>query len=257
MLPLTNSALPRPRYTDPIGLDGGNVSSARDLVTLATELRRQAMFRKIVDTPRTTLRSTEKPIQIVNRNSLVLQEPFIDGIKTGTTLEAGYVLVGSGTRDGVGLTSVVLGSPDETSRDAATLALMDYGFSLYDTRALVRTGERLGFVSLVGGGRLALKASGSVKEVARADQRVEVELGETPELDAPIAEGESIGVAVVSLDGRRVGEVDAVAARAVAGLPEAEEGSSGLPMWALVVFAGAVVISAVLGALAFGAHRRE
>ena len=71
---------------------------------------------------------------------MVLEEPFIDGIKTGTTVEAGYVLVGSGTRNGVGLVSVVLGSPDEGSRDSATLDLMDYGFSLYDERPLVKQG---------------------------------------------------------------------------------------------------------------------
>ncbi len=37
-------------YVDPIGLSAGNVSSARDLVDLATELREQDLFREIVDT---------------------------------------------------------------------------------------------------------------------------------------------------------------------------------------------------------------
>ena len=210
-------------YLDPIGLDAGNVSSARDLVDIATELRDQDLFREIVDTPRITLRSTAEPTRIENRNALVLEEPFVDGIKTGTTVEAGYVLVGSGTRNGIGLVSVVLGSPDEASRDSATLDLMDYGFSLYDERALVKQGERLGFAQLAEGGRLPLVAGASVKEVARADQEVDVALGETPPVAAPVAEGDQIGVAVVRLDGQRVGEVDALAARAVAGLPEPED----------------------------------
>ncbi len=64
-------------------------------------------------------------------------------------------------------------------------------------------------------------------------------------------------VAVVRLDGKKVGTVDAVAARAVAGLPESEEESTGLPSWAWIVFGVAVLISAVLGALAIGVHRRE
>ena len=249
--------LPDTSYSDPIGLDAGNVSSARDLVTLATELQQEELFREIVDTPRTTLRSTAEPLPIVNRNALVLEEPFIDGIKTGTTLEAGYVLVASGTRKGVGLTSVVLGSPDEASRDSATLQLLNYGFSLYDKRALVKQGERLGFAPLADGGRLPLKAGQSVKEVARADQDVAVELGETPALEPPIADSEVVGVAVVRLDGEKVGTVDAVAARAVVGLPESEEESTGLPSWAWIVFGVAVVISIVLCALALGVHRRE
>ena len=244
-------------YADPIGLDAGNVSSARDLVALATELQEQDLFREIVDTPRTTLRSTAEPLPIVNRNALVLEEPFIDGIKTGTTLEAGYVLVASGTREGVGLTSVVLGSPDEASRDSATLELLDYGFSLYDKRTLVKRGERVGFALIADGGRLRLDSGGSVKEVARADQEVAVELEETPTLEPPIAQGEVLGVAIVRLDGKKVGTVDAVAARAVAGLPESEEESTGLPSWAWIVFGVAVLISAVLGALAIGVHRRE
>ena len=124
-------------YLDPIGLNSGNVSSARDLVDLAIELREQDLFREIVDTPRITLRSTAEPIRIENRNALVLEEPFIDGIKTGTTVEAGYVLVGSGTQNGRRASSrSVLGSPDEASRDSATLELMDYGFSLYGERQL-------------------------------------------------------------------------------------------------------------------------
>ena len=148
-------------YADPIGLDAGNVSSARDLVGARDRAsragplprdRRHAAHHLALD------RRADLPI--VNRNALVLEEPFIDGIKTGTTLEAGYVLVGSGTRKGVGLISVVLGSPDEASRDSATLELMDYGFSLYDSRTLVKRGERLGFAPLADGGRLPLVAGG-------------------------------------------------------------------------------------------------
>jgi D-alanyl-D-alanine carboxypeptidase (penicillin-binding protein 5/6) len=244
-------------YADPIGLDAGNVSSARDLVDLAMELREQDLFREIVDTPRITLRSTAEPVRVENRNALVLEEPFIDGIKTGTTVEAGYVLVGSGTRMGVGLISVVLGAPDEASRDSATLDLMDYGFSLYDDRALVAKGERLGFARLDEGGQLPLVAATAVKETARADQEVDVRLGETAPVAAPVEEGDQIGVAVVRLDGERVGEVDALAGRAVVGLPEAEERSTGLPTWAWIVFGGAVLISVVLGLLAAGVHRRE
>ncbi len=245
-------------YLDPIGLDAGNVSSARDLVGLATELRERKLFREIVDTSRTTLETTVEPIRIENRNALVLQEPFVDGIKTGTTVEAGYVLVGSATRKGVSLISVVLGSPDEDSRDAATLELFDYGYSLYSKRDLVKEGERLGSAPLADGGRLPLVAAANVAEVARADQKVEVRLPPVGPLEAPVTEGEVIGVARISVDGEKVGKVEALAARSVAGLPEdTDTDGAGLPSWAWVVFGGAVLISIVLGALAIGVHRRE
>ena len=55
-------------------------------------------------------------------------------MKTGYTLDAGYVLIGSGTRKGVTLLSVVLGAPSEAAREQDTLSLLDYGFSLYVRR---------------------------------------------------------------------------------------------------------------------------
>ena len=57
--------------------------------------------------------------------------PSIDGVKTGHTQLAGYVLVGAATRKGARLVSVVLGEPTEAARDADTLALLRYGFALY------------------------------------------------------------------------------------------------------------------------------
>ena len=244
-------------YADPIGLEAGNVSSANDLVDLATELQEDKLFREIVDTERVTLRSGMEPIRVESRNSLLFREEFVDGIKTGTTVEAGYVLVGSGTRKGVGLTSVVLGSPDEASRDAATLDLLDYGFSLYERRTLVKARERVGVAKGLEGERLPLLAGSSVKKVARADQEVEIKLRDVPRLVPPVAEGDPMGMASVLVDGRRVASVDAVASRAVAGLPDAEDESTAVPRWVWIVFGAAVAVSAALGALAIRTNRRE
>ena len=119
-------------YANPIGLDEpGNYSSPRDLAKLTMRLRRQRLFRRIVDTARTTLQTGAHPRTIVNHNELVLKVPWIDGVKTGYTLDAGYVLIGSGTRKGVTLLSVVLGAPSVAARDQDTLSLLRYGFSLY------------------------------------------------------------------------------------------------------------------------------
>ena len=58
--------------------------------------------------------------------------PAVDGVKTGYTSEAGYVLVGSATgSNGAQVVSVVLGEPSEAARDADTLALLRYGLAQY------------------------------------------------------------------------------------------------------------------------------
>jgi serine-type D-Ala-D-Ala carboxypeptidase (penicillin-binding protein 5/6) len=239
-------------YVDPIGLDGGNLSSARDLVALATRLRRQALFRRIVDTERITVGEEPNEHQLENRNTLVLEEPFVDGIKTGTTLAAGYVLVASGERQGVELVSAVLGAPGEAERDQATLELLDYGNSLYRERTLVADGERLATLTLSDGrGRLPLIADSSIATVSRKDQQVEVQFDPPAGPDGAVARGEPFGSATVTLDGRDVGEVEVVAARTVAAPAE-----TGLPSWAVLVFAGAGAVALGLATAAAVVARR-
>jgi serine-type D-Ala-D-Ala carboxypeptidase (penicillin-binding protein 5/6) len=239
-------------YVDPIGLDGGNVSSARDLASLATRLRRDRLFRKIVDTERITVGSGEDEHRLENRNTLVLEEPFVNGVKTGTTLAAGYVLVGSGEQRGIDLVSAVLGTPGEAERDAATLELLDYGFSLYRERALVERGERLAAVTLSDGrGRLPLVAGAELAAVARADQRVDVDFEAPESPDGAVARGEDFGTAIVTLDGEEVGEVPVVAARTVAAPEE-----TGLPDWAWIVFAVAGAVALALAGTAVVVARR-
>jgi D-alanyl-D-alanine carboxypeptidase len=165
--------LARTTYTDPIGLGAGNVSSPHDLVDLAIELRRSARFRRIVAASRASVRSGARAFVLKNRNRLVRKD-FVDGVKTGSTLEAGYILVASAHRGGVGLVRAVLGATGEGSRDRSTLRLLDYGFSLYHRRAVVEKGQRIGAVALAGGGRLPIKAEAGVHSVARADQRAEI-----------------------------------------------------------------------------------
>src|SRR5688572_27989787 len=94
-------------YSNPIGLDeAGNFSTAGDLAELTLELRRDPFFRKVVDTPEITVTSGDQPRRVVNRNNLVFEYPFVNGVKTGFTGEAGNVLVASGTQKGVTLISV-------------------------------------------------------------------------------------------------------------------------------------------------------
>ena len=54
---------------------------------------------------------------MTSRNTLLGRAPWVNGVKTGHTLGAGYVLVGSGTRGSTTLISAVLGTPSEDARD--------------------------------------------------------------------------------------------------------------------------------------------
>jgi len=79
-----------------------------------------------------------------NRNGLLGRDPSVDGLKTGHTDSAGFCLVTSALRDGMRLVSVVLGSTSMKGREDASAALLQYGFTFFDTRLVVRGGTALG-----------------------------------------------------------------------------------------------------------------
>jgi D-alanyl-D-alanine carboxypeptidase (penicillin-binding protein 5/6) len=78
-----------------------------------------------------------------NRNGLLERDPTVDGLKTGHTDSAGYCLVTSSLRDGMRLVSVVLGSTSMKGRENASAALLNYGFTFYDTKLVVKGGAAL------------------------------------------------------------------------------------------------------------------
>jgi D-alanyl-D-alanine carboxypeptidase (penicillin-binding protein 5/6) len=79
-----------------------------------------------------------------NRNGLLGRDPSVDGLKTGHTDSAGFCLVTSALRDGMRLVSVVLGSTSMKGRENASAALLNYGFTFYDTKLVVKGGAALG-----------------------------------------------------------------------------------------------------------------
>jgi len=244
-------------YANPIGLDEpGNYSSPDDLARLALDLRRRALFRRIVDTPRATLKTGEHPRTVVNHNDLVGRVPWISGVKTGYTMDAGYVLVASGARKGVTLLSVVMGAPSIRARDQDTLALMRYGFSLYRVEAPVRPHQTLGHVRVPNGDRdLPLIAGHTVHATVRREQRLHVAVQAPRSASAPIRRGKRLGHAVVTVDGERVGRAPLLArytVRVASGDSLAARADDALPGPRAVVWALAVAVVAAI-ALAIGA----
>jgi len=197
-------------YSNPVGLDvGRNYSSAADLVTLARQLRRNAFFRRTTNMPDARLRSGDHPRTVVNRDDLVAKYRFVNGIKTGHTNKAGYVLVGSGTKHGVAVISAVLGEPTEAARDADTLALLDYGLAQLKRVTAVRRGERLGTakVRYRESDTIPLVSGESVREVVRRGQRPRVSVDAPAVLRGPKPAGARVGTAIVRVDGRTVARV--------------------------------------------------
>ena len=244
-------------YANPIGLDDpDNYSSALDLADLASKLRRDRFLRRVFDTPEIVLSSGAEQRDVVNRNNLVRSVPYVNGVKTGYTLGAGNVLVASGSREGVDVISAVLGAPSESARDAGSLALLDYGFSLYRQEKAVSKGQTLARVPVrYQDDTLNLEAGRDVRLTVRQGQRINVTSDPPDEVEGPIKRGQRLGSVTVSLDGKRVATSPLVAARTV---PEADFGDkldSAIPgprlvAWVLITAAVALALVALARVIA-------
>ncbi len=232
-------------YSNPVGFDDpGNYSSARDLADLARLLLRDGRFAHIVDLPSATLRSGARHRTVVNRNTLVRRLPFVDGVKTGHTRQAGWVLVGAAKGQGAEVVSVVLGEPNEAARDADSLALLRYGVDQFRRVRAVRAGRRL-----------ARGRSGTVALVPARDVLVTVRRGERPvrridapdELKGPLPAGRRVGTVQLVYRGKLVRTVPLVTAGAVPRPGIAHRLLSGLvvPLTLLAVLA--IVLAAARG----------
>jgi D-alanyl-D-alanine carboxypeptidase (penicillin-binding protein 5/6) len=241
-------------YANPIGLDeAGNYSTAADLAELATVLLEDPLFRRVADSTEHTVQTDRMTRTIVTRNDLLTRVPWVTGVKTGYTIDAGNVLVGSGERKGTRLVAVVLGAPTESERDEGVLSLLDYGFSLYRRSTALHEDEVVVSPAVDSGGTLPLVAKRPLRVTARRDQDVETTVDAPPELEGPIRRDQRLGEAAVTVAGRPAGSVALVAARAAPAASFGDEvrGSK----VGLVVVAGVAVV--ILIAVAFALRARS
>ncbi|MEO7197107.1 MAG: D-alanyl-D-alanine carboxypeptidase family protein [Solirubrobacterales bacterium] len=234
-------------YANPIGLDDlSNYSSAADLAKLTMTLLEDKRFRSIVSLPEADLNSGSVPRHVVTRNTLLLADPTVDGVKTGHTIDAGYVLVATARRHGVPLLSVVLGAPSESERDADAAQLLDYGYSLYKHERPVTEGEEVATAAVrYEDDPLALRARRGVGVEVRADQDLGTAVDAPEEVEGPIAKGDVLGRATVTLDGKVIGRVPLVAAGAV-GAPGFVDRAGGPLVLAAIVIAVIVILLLVV-----------
>lgn len=79
-----------------------------------------------------------------NRNHLLRRDATVDGIKTGYTRSAGYCLASSAQRNGMRLIAVVLGADSIAARTRLSEALLEYGFTWFETRMIFSAAAPLG-----------------------------------------------------------------------------------------------------------------
>lgn len=239
-------------YANPIGLDdAANYSTAGDLASLTRRLLRDRRFARTVDLATAELESGARPRVVANRNDLVAAYDFVDGVKTGHTATAGYVLVGAARgRLGSSVISVVLGEPSEAARNADTLALLRYGLAQFRRVEALDSTEPLASAAIEHRDEnVQLVAARDLRLVARRGQKVTTRVEAPDTVEGELATGEAVGSITVLRGGRRVRRVDLVTAARVPGagplrVAADELGFAGL----LLIMAGAGVAALALRA---------
>lgn len=212
------------RFASPNGLDDSGYSTAQDLAAITVAAFGSSTFGETVGKRFRTIPAPEGPVRrIQNRNALLWLYPGALGVKTGYTAAAGFCLVAAAERDGLRLGTVVLGSPQEPFSEAA--ALLNFGFTAYERRHVVRLGDPLDPVR-VAGRIVAVEAGDALRVLVRREEPVDLEVRPFRSLGLPVARGERVGELVVIASGEELGEVPVVAAESVRAIAPVR-----LPWW--------------------------
>jgi serine-type D-Ala-D-Ala carboxypeptidase (penicillin-binding protein 5/6) len=144
-----------------------------------------------------------------NRNGLLMRDPTVDGLKTGHTSTAGYCLVSSAKRDDMRLVTAVMGTPSIKAREDGTSALLNYGFSFYETKRLYTANQNLQSAKVRKGAveSVAIGPNADVQLVlqrGRADA-IQARVALPAVLVAPLKRDTSVGQLKLTLDGKELG----------------------------------------------------
>lgn len=207
-------------FENPAGLDDpDHYSSASDLARITREAMKYPEFREIVGKTQVTITTQDREIPLDTTNLLVAPNSgygyeAADGVKTGTSPEAGPSLISSAQNGEESYIAVLLDAAGDLYRFEASQTALEYGFGDYGEQAFVEADDP--FEKL----RLPYRREESVQLVAEkkvsglggpgleVERRVETRKEAPPSAEA----GQELGTVEVFVDGRSAGTSPLVAA---------------------------------------------
>ncbi|MBO4913821.1 MAG: D-alanyl-D-alanine carboxypeptidase [Oscillospiraceae bacterium] len=208
-------------FTNPSGLDEkGHYSCALDMAMLMSYAMEQPAFARIVSTK--TACAGERTLY--NHNKLLGSLDGCTGGKTGYTGEAGRTLVTYAERDGLRLVAVTLHDGNDWQDHAA---LYEYGFSTFKRVNVLQRGSSCALAAVRGGNACCVELQ-PLKNVC-----IPLCEGEKPELhidaqfvaDAPVRKGQTLGYAIISVNGVELARTALYAACEVNAVGEVNDAS--------------------------------
>ena len=202
-------------FANPHGLTApGHYSTAFDLAWIARYALTNPIFSSIVNTKETNIdwldrRGKEHDQTLKNTNKLLWLLEEADGVKTGTTNQAGPCLISSATRGNQKLIAVVL---HDHSRWYDSMQLLKYGFDGFELYEFANKNDILGSIPVEGGLDSSIDAvvDGTACVVVTTndykDITVSVDLPE--KIKAPVYQGQKIGEIIFCVRQQAIKTVD-------------------------------------------------
>ncbi len=211
-------------FYDPHGLPSPgreNVMTARDLAVVGNELMRYPLMREYSGTATLPFENATFTAGMTNPNFLLRQYEGAYGIKTGYTASAGFSVTAAAKRGETDVIAVVTGARSSRGRQSSfELAgrLMDEVFLSWSTVVPVREGASVGEVIVNRGitpGLSAIAAEHVSVLVPRGEESTVQWTLEPRTIEAPVAQGDTVGMIVVVHGDEEVARVPAIASVAV------------------------------------------
>lgn len=198
------------KFENVTGLDDtaeNHLTSARDIALMSCELIKHKLVLEYSSIWMDTIR--DGAFGLTNTNRLVRFYKGCTGLKTGSTLKAGFCISATAERDGLSLVCVIMGAETRDIRNAAATTLLDWGFANF---ALFK--EEAGLsepIAVKGSAVREVKGSyPAFSSVVRREElsKIEKQVTCTNAVAAPIAAGEKVGEVAYLVGEKKIGSVD-------------------------------------------------
>jgi len=164
-------------------------------------------------------RQGSSPFTLSSTNKLLKWYPYTTGLKTGSTSKAKYCISATAQKDELNMIAVVMGAEDPKKRFQDAQTLLAYGFGVSDIY-VDENQDVLPPCPVEGGIKdtVQLVYSGPFRYLDVTGKRladVEKTIHMEESLQAPLTEGQVVGMAVYRLNGQEIGSVDILCAEEV------------------------------------------
>jgi D-alanyl-D-alanine carboxypeptidase (penicillin-binding protein 5/6) len=194
-------------FNNPNGLnDDKHTTTAHDLAVIARAAMRYPAFAEAVRTYKHVLKrdpKISKDTLMTNHDKYLMKDPTADGIKTGWTIPAGRCFVGSATRNGYRIITVVLKSKDWQKDHSA---MLEWAFADHEREYAFKPNQLLGPLPVQGGkvGEVHLVPASNPVHMWRKDvtKNLQAKFDHPQSVTAPVKKGQKLGeVTLIDEDG--------------------------------------------------------